>query len=143
MYNATKSLNKLKTAREECSNWSLADQKLSSTARGTSKVFPSRVTTADPQTFRTPGMKPQVTSGLRNSLNVEATRLNSSAKAWYAKTAADGSAVSKQVQQSLKPNKNSLLKIRQSRYVHPPEAKNTIVESPEVFVPRRASMMNA
>ena len=97
MYNATKSLNKLKTTREECSNWSLADQKLSSTARGTSKVFPSRVTTADPQTFRNPGMKPNVTSGLRHSLNVEATRLNGSAKAWYAKVAADGTSVSKQV----------------------------------------------
>lgn len=26
--------------------------------------------------------------------------------------------------------------------MHPPEAKNTIVESPDVFVPRTASLMN-
>lgn len=112
MCGATKSLNKLKSARAECTGWSLADQKLSSTARGTSKVFPSRVTTADPQAFRGVCVKPNVTSSLRQSLKVEATRLNSSGRQFYDKASADGNRVSVQVQSSMKPSKNNLLSVR-------------------------------
>jgi len=49
---ATKSLNKLKAARQEASNWSLLDLEIGTLARGSSKVFPTRLQTYDPHSFK-------------------------------------------------------------------------------------------
>lgn len=52
MKSATKSLNKFKAARQDASNWSLVDADNAEIARGTSKVFPTRLNTYDPHSFK-------------------------------------------------------------------------------------------
>ena len=73
-------------------------------SRGTSKVFKSRLITADPMTFREKTTKPDpylASSHLRESLSSEAHRLNRNSQAFYSKASEEGKTKSAQVQASL------------------------------------------
>jgi hypothetical protein len=53
LHNITNSLSKFKNVRESTQNWTTIDLNLNCMSRGSSKVFPNRIQTSDPMSFKT------------------------------------------------------------------------------------------